>query len=150
MKITPLAQNSSVILSHLQKVRRLGDGRYIALCPCHDDRNPSLSVTVKPDGGVLIYCPACGAKGTDVCRTLSIEVSALFPPSDTPKCEKQSRSGFSAWQLLHGLKDDLVRLLVVANAMKSISALSGEDRDFVSSLVIRINEGISHLEGTHQ
>lgn len=48
---------------------------------------------------------------------------------------------------MHALKDDLIRLLVVANGMKAIDALSSEDRDFVSSLVIRINQGVSYLGG---
>lgn len=37
--------------------RRVGSG-WIALCPAHDDRNPSLSVAVAHDGRVLVYCHA--------------------------------------------------------------------------------------------
>jgi hypothetical protein len=34
-----------------------GNG-YMALCPAHDDKNPSLSITPKPGGVVLVHCHA--------------------------------------------------------------------------------------------
>lgn len=138
------------LLSSLQKTRKLGQGKWIACCPVHQDKSPSLAITQKPDGGVLIHCFSCHANGLAVCSALGVDPSTLFPRVDNPRYEKQSCSGFSAWQLMYALKDDLIRLLVVANSMKAVNALSNEDRDFVSSLVIRINEGIGQLEGTHQ
>jgi putative DNA primase/helicase len=35
-----------------------GNHQGMCLCPCHDDRNPSLHVTGKEDGKVLLYCHA--------------------------------------------------------------------------------------------
>ena len=52
------------ILERLDKVKKFG-GKYLACCPVHNDRNPSMSVTEK-DNKVLIYCHACGASGLDV------------------------------------------------------------------------------------
>jgi len=46
----------SDVLSRLKGLKRSGSG-YMALCPCHDDHNPSLSIT--EDGGkVLLHCHA--------------------------------------------------------------------------------------------
>ena len=42
-------------LDRLQGVRKAGSG-YKALCPAHDDKNPSLSVTEGDDGKVLVKC----------------------------------------------------------------------------------------------
>lgn len=42
------------ILDRLTKVRALGNGRWVAACPAHPDRSPSLRVTEKEDGRVLI------------------------------------------------------------------------------------------------
>ena len=147
MRTAPSQQNSNDILSRLSKVRRLGDGKYVACCPVHGDKNPSLAVTQKPDGATLIHCFGCGANGIAVCNALGVDPSVLFPPSDNPKYEKQSRSGFNAWQLLHGLKDDLIRLVIVANELKKLDALSDEDRSFVANLAIRISDAINYLEG---
>ena len=64
------------ILNHLDKVKKTPSG-YIACCPVHDDRNPSMSVTEK-DGVVLMHCFSCGANGLDVANSLQISPSALF------------------------------------------------------------------------
>ena len=64
------------ILNHLDKVKKTASG-YIACCPAHNDRNPSMSVTEK-DGVVLMHCFSCGANGLDVANSLQISPSALF------------------------------------------------------------------------
>lgn len=45
-----------------KKPRRLADGSYSALCPCHDDRSPSLSVSIGDTKGVIFHCHAGCAK----------------------------------------------------------------------------------------
>ena len=44
------------ILEKLQGVKKSGN-EFKALCPAHDDKNPSLSITEK-DGKTLLYCHA--------------------------------------------------------------------------------------------
>jgi hypothetical protein len=47
------------LLDRLDDVREVKDGReYWAICPCHDDHDPSLHVEVKK-GTLLAYCQAC-------------------------------------------------------------------------------------------
>lgn len=45
------AQN---LIDRLQKVRRTGQGRWIACCPAHNDKSPSLAVRELADERVLI------------------------------------------------------------------------------------------------
>ena len=49
------APNLDTILNGLDKVRKVGDG-WKALCPAHDDHNPSLSIRESRDGNVLVKC----------------------------------------------------------------------------------------------
>jgi len=35
-------------------------GGYLALCPCHPDKDPSLSIN-EEDGKLLVHCFGCGA-----------------------------------------------------------------------------------------
>ena len=42
------------VLSRLSGVRQLRPGQWIARCPSHDDRNPSLSVSECDDGTILL------------------------------------------------------------------------------------------------
>lgn len=44
-----------LVLERLNSVKRSGNG-YLALCPAHEDRQPSLSVTEAQDGMVLLKC----------------------------------------------------------------------------------------------
>ncbi len=140
--------NLTEIISRLSKVKRTGNGKYIACCPVHSDRSPSLAITEKPDKMILLHCFGCGAGGVDICNALGIDPASLFPPNDNPRYEKKVRSGFSAWQLLHALYADLIRLLIIANDLKKIGALSDDDRQFVSEIILRLNDGLSYLEGT--
>jgi hypothetical protein len=135
-------------ISRLSKVRRIGEGRYIGCCPIHNDRSPSLAVTQKPDGIILAHCFGCGAGGVDICNALGIDPATLFPANDNSKYEKRSRSGFSAWQMLNVLRDDLVRLLIIANDLKKIDALPPDDRDFIAEVILRLYDGLSYLEGS--
>ena len=48
--------------------RKLSSG-WIARCPAHDDRNPSLSVSQNPDGRILVKCHA-GCEQNDVINGL--------------------------------------------------------------------------------
>jgi hypothetical protein len=59
----------------LKGVRRNGD-RYRALCPAHDDHNPSLSVR-EASGKILVKCFS-GCTAEDVCKALRIEMADLF------------------------------------------------------------------------
>jgi putative DNA primase/helicase len=50
-----------VLLARLEGVRPAGPSSWTARCPAHDDRNPSLSVSVK-EGRILLHCFAgCSA-----------------------------------------------------------------------------------------
>ena len=42
-------------LSNLERFKKIGVNRYIACCPAHEDRNPSLSITQGKDR-LLVHC----------------------------------------------------------------------------------------------
>jgi hypothetical protein len=46
------------VLNRLHKVRKAGTRQWTALCPAHEDRNPSLSVGLGEHGRVLLTCHA--------------------------------------------------------------------------------------------
>lgn len=54
--------SADALLSRLDKVKRTGPDKWVARCPAHDDRGPSLAVRELEDGRVLVHCFAgCGA-----------------------------------------------------------------------------------------
>lgn len=66
---------SQDLLSRLQGVRRTGAG-WIARCPSHDDRSPSLSIR-EADGKILLHCFA-GCEARSITAALGVEVKDLF------------------------------------------------------------------------
>ena len=72
------------VLSRLQKVRQKSDTQWLACCPAHDDRSPSLSVGIGNDGRVLLKCwTGCSQK--EVVDALNIPWGDLFPDNNYPK-----------------------------------------------------------------
>lgn len=133
------------LLERLQDVRKTGRERWIAKCPSHDDKSPSLSVAEK-DGKILLYCFAgCGAQ--EIVNAMGLELSDLFPE----KLEF-SRGGvprFPAHEILTGLADEILIVTLL------LTKWTDPDRDWLREDYERLmlgNERIQHgvtLMGGH-
>ena len=66
------------LLGMLEKPRRSGD-QHAALCPAHEDSNPSLTIGLGDDGRILVDCKA-GCSFEDICAALHVEPWQLMPP----------------------------------------------------------------------
>lgn len=69
--------NIEQFLGHLDAVKRTGSGKWIAKCPGHDDRSPSLSIREADDGRILIRCWS-GCSAADVMGGLGLSLADLF------------------------------------------------------------------------
>jgi putative DNA primase/helicase len=68
------------VLETLDGARKNGTG-WVARCPGHEDRNPSLSIHVGDDGRVLLRCFA-GCSAERIVAALGLTMRDLFPPRD--------------------------------------------------------------------
>lgn len=59
------------LLSRVRDARQEGDGQWSALCPAHDDRNPSLSFKRGEDGKLVVHCHA-GCSFEDILRAAGL------------------------------------------------------------------------------
>jgi hypothetical protein len=135
------------ITSRLKGVIRRHNGGILAFCPSHDDRKGrSLAVSLGRQNQVLAHCFA-GCSIHEITAAIGLNPADLFPPSDNPRYEKTVRSGFSAWQLLRAIHADLTRLLIISGDLQKIDALSTDDSQFISEVVLRLNASLSYLEG---
>src|SRR5947208_418215 len=66
------------VLDRLKGVRQTPAG-WVACCPAHEDRTPSLSVGQGDDGRVLLTCHA-GCDLQAIVSSLGLEMKDLFPP----------------------------------------------------------------------
>jgi len=76
--------NATPLLDALQGVQERGQGRWRALCPCHDDSHPSLDVTDKGDK-LVCNCPVCGATGLKVCEAVKLDPKVLFESGNSTR-----------------------------------------------------------------
>lgn len=67
------------LLNRLSKVKQTGSGKWVACCPAHEDRSPSLSIR-QADDKILIYCFA-GCDVDDVVGSVGMSLSDLMPES---------------------------------------------------------------------
>lgn len=73
-----------LVLGRLDKVKNAGAGKWVACCPAHDDKSPSLSISEATDGKILVHCWAgCSARG--ITAAIGLELADLFPGRRQPR-----------------------------------------------------------------
>ena len=68
----------STLLDRLDGVTKTGGNRWLAKCPAHDDRSPSLSIRECDDGRSLLHCFA-GCETEDVLAAVGMTFSDVMP-----------------------------------------------------------------------
>jgi hypothetical protein len=93
------------IIERLQGVRSRPDGRWMARCPAHEDRQASLGIRETSDGRVLLHCFA-GCEPLDILGVIGLEMTDLFPDRlehHMPKVGRVSLTGDALRALSHEL-----------------------------------------------
>jgi hypothetical protein len=67
-----------VLLERLQGVRRTGQAKWLARCPAHDDKNPSLSLAER-NGQPLLHCHS-GCEPLAILEAVGLQWSDILPP----------------------------------------------------------------------
>ena len=75
--------NIDALISRLDKVVSVGDGKWKACCPAHDDKSPSLAISDN-NGKILLHCFA-GCTALDVVHAVDMELQDLFPDDNHDK-----------------------------------------------------------------
>jgi len=115
------------LLSKLDKVKPTGRGRWIACCPAHEDRSPSLSVRELDDGRILLHCFA-ECEVTEVLGALGLAFEDLYPEK-TSEHGRKVRRPFPAHDVLQALAfEALVVSVAAANVARGV-ILSEADQE---------------------
>ena len=112
------------LLERLEGVRPTASAQYVANCPAHDDKTPSLSIRDLGDR-VLIHCFAECDPG-EVMNAVGLTLADLFVKHDhhgpTPV-----RDRWNASAMLRELSDESVVVLIAATDMLQQKPLPPED-----------------------
>lgn len=129
----------SKLLDRLDGVGETGPGRWIARCPAHEDRRPSLSVRELGDGTVLIKCfPGCGA--ADVVTAVGLDLRDLFPQRTGDHRRRPSHARISAADALATLDHEAHVVAIIGADLLEHRDIDQPTWDRLAQAVHRIGE----------
>jgi hypothetical protein len=133
------------ILDRLELVRQTAPGRWIARCPAHEDRSPSLSVRELDDGRILIHdFGGCGA--VDVVEALGLTMSDLFPDSCLGEFNV-NHSIIPARDLLEIISEETSVVAIITGDILERRTVSEVDWKRLAQAAARIGRARDHAHG---
>jgi hypothetical protein len=100
------------ILAKLERVKRTGPNNWLARCPAHEDKSPSLTLLANPDGRVVVKCFAeCSFE--EIVGALGLGWEPWFPPKQEGDFSPPIKRPFPAADVLEALADEADVLCVV-------------------------------------
>ncbi|MDP1550511.1 MAG: CHC2 zinc finger domain-containing protein [Nitrosomonas sp.] len=132
---------ADTLLQHLNKVKRTGQGRWLACCPAHDDKNPSLAVRELDDGRVLVHC-FYGCSVEEVLSAVGLTLADLFPKHEI-EYGKYERRPFPATDILRAIALETLIVLVSANDMLTGKSLNETDKARLALAASRIQAALT-------
>jgi hypothetical protein len=133
---------AAALLDRLERVKQTAPGRWLARCPAHEDRSPSLSIRELDDGRVLLNdfggCPT-----SDVLAALGLSMGDLFP-RDLPAVQSgtgypRTHSRIPARDLLDALSLEATAVSLIAHRIADTRQITSEDIERLRTAARRIN-----------
>jgi hypothetical protein len=104
-----LSSKTDQLLSQLEHVKKTGQGKWLARCPAHADKSPSLAIK-EVDDRLLLHCFA-GCSVTEVLQAVGLDMADLFPDRVNDSYGAAPRiPKFSAYELFPLLVQEAVIL----------------------------------------
>jgi hypothetical protein len=132
---------ADALLSRLDRVRKTGAGRWIARCPAHDDRSPSLAVRELDDGRVLAHCFG-GCDAASVLDAAGLTFEDLFPERLPGDNLRKERRPFNAADVLRCLAFEALVVHQCARCILQGTQLTDLDRERLLVAVSRFQHGM--------
>jgi hypothetical protein len=133
------------LLSRLSGVKGR-NGNYVACCPAHEDRKPSLAVK-EQDGKILVHCFG-GCSVENIVGAVGMDLTDLFPPTDSPRYDKPApKVRFFASDLLRVIALEAQIVSVAAYDMAHGKALPAADLARLQLASQRINTALESSNG---
>lgn len=132
------------LLSKLESVKRTGQGRWLARCPSHADRRPSLSVRELDDGRTLVHCFG-GCSVLEVLGAVGLDMDVLFPEKSGADF-KPERRPFPASDILRAVSFETMIVSLAAAQMARGERLSENDQDRLKVAATRLQAAAEAYE----
>lgn len=114
------------LLDRLEGLKQSVPGKWIARCPAHDDRSPSLAIRELPDGMILIHCFG-GCETEAILSAMQLQFSDLFPEALAPDNSRRNRFGLSNAEKLELISHELTVTCLILKDVVDNKAISEPD-----------------------
>lgn len=139
---------ADTLLARMDGVRATGRNQWIARCPAHNDRTPSLSVR-ETDDRILVYCHAgCGA--ADVVHAVGLELRDLFPAgSSTHRAANSRRTRHRVdWRaVVFTILHDLTVITLAAGRLRRHELLDDDEDAALDRALETIDQAVKKAGG---
>ena len=125
------------LLSRLQKVKSRGRDSWVACCPAHDDKSPSLKIDIK-GGKILIKCWT-GCSTEDILGAAGLEFKDIMPEQPLDQRSSGKKPTMYATDALRILKVESMIITMCALDIKHKRPIADDDMDRVMLAMERIN-----------
>lgn len=117
--------NFDTLLSKVHKLKKTGDSKWLACCPAHDDKSPSLSIKLADDR-ILIHCFA-GCDISAIVSALGLELSDLMSESKRHSRPNNKRPKFNKYELFDRIVEESAILIVAIRQIFNGTPLNDND-----------------------
>ncbi|HET8688990.1 MAG TPA: CHC2 zinc finger domain-containing protein [Methanosarcina sp.] len=129
-------------LSRLQKVRKTGGNSWLACCPAHGDKNPSMTISEGSDGRVLVHCFSHQCGIDEITGAVGLEIKDLMPDNIGFHRVKPLRMQVNPRDALYAVRDDMTEALVYMKRLQRNEQISMDDSLRFSRIVGRLQMAI--------
>ena len=137
--------NADAFLQRFEDVRGTGPGRWIAKCPAHEDRSPSVSLRLLEDGRWLIHDFA-GCDTGAILSAVDLHFSDLYPEKLLSPHEsgsfKRERQPFNPADVLRLVTREALVVSITASDIAKGATLTSAEVNRVVLAAERINDAV--------
>ncbi|MCL5979779.1 MAG: virulence-associated protein E [Gammaproteobacteria bacterium] len=137
------------ILHRLEKVKRTAPDKWIALCPAHSDKRPSLSIKQADDGRVLLKCwTGCGA--AEIVSALGLSLADLFAGDRRSLSDHGTgpmRRPFDWRDALQGISHEATVTRLIVSAINRGDDVDADALDRLALAEQRIDDALTAVGG---
>ncbi len=136
------ARPIETLLARLDQPKETSADQWLARCPGHEDKSPSLAIRELSDGRILLHCFAgCGA--ADVLASIGLSLADLYP-DDRPQHARRTAPG-ARWNyrdILRVVGRELTLVQICASDMARGQVLPDIDRKRLDTAAQRIRRAV--------
>ncbi len=136
------------VISRLDGVRETGYGKYVARCPAHDDKSPSLAIKDCGDGRILLHCFSL-CETEDVLAAIGLTFADVMPERvGEMHTYKPVHQRFDARQVLAGLSHEVMVVCLIADRLAGVANDVDQSRLLLAGVRLNTALDISQSLGT--